>query len=174
MKGVSLRYAKALYSIAGDGVLSELQVLEKIFKDKQVQRFLHSPLVRDSDKEVVLKRSLKGIGLDKKVYNFVLTVARKGRIPFFSQILLAFQKTMDEVYQIHRGEVISFQVLSSEERQKVQKVVSDFIQRKVILTYREDPHLMGGLVAKVGSYTFDDTLTSHLRRLNENLKRRTY
>ena len=176
MREISSRYAKALYDLSashGDFILSELQALENLFV-REVQDFFASPLIRNADKEVALKSSLKDRGLSKDVYNFMLTLAQKGRISLLSEVILAFQQRSDEAHGVTRGEVRSAHVLSPEERQKIQGVVSKVTQKKVVLTYTEDSNLIGSLVAKVGSYTFDDTLTSHLRRLNDDLKRRTH
>ena len=178
MSEVSLRYAKALYELSADqsgSVLSELRTLENVFmKDKEVQDFFTSPLIKDSDKTMAVKSALKDKGLSENVYNFIITLAQKGRINLFSEVILAFQKISDEANGVTRGEVRSANALSPEERQEIQDVVSKTTKKNVILTYEEDPNLIGGLIAEVGSYTFDDTLTSHLRRLNDDLKRRTH
>jgi F-type H+-transporting ATPase subunit delta len=67
--------------------------------------------------------------------------------------------------------VRSATVLAPEERQRVEEFVGRATQKHVILTYKEDPTLLGGLVANVGSLTFDDSLSSHLKRINEQINR---
>ena len=180
MREVSLRYANALYDLSSCSgkqslILSELKALENLFvKDKEVQEFFASPLIKDVEKENVLKKSVKDKGLSEDVSNFVLILAQKGRMSIFSEVILSFQERSDKANGIVRGEVMSANPLSQEEKQEIQNVISGVIKKKVILTYIEDPNLIGGLVATVGSYTFNDTLTSHLTRLNDDLKRRTH
>ena len=62
-------------------------------------------------------------------------------------------------------------VLAPEERKQIETLVSRATKKQVILSYKEDPSLVGGLVAEVGSFTFDDSLISHLKRINEQLTR---
>ena len=180
MMEVSLRYAHALYDLSSNHgqqalILSELRVLKDlIVKDKEVKSFFDSPLIKNSEKEKVLENSIKKKSLNEDTYNFLLILAKKGRMSLLSEVVQAFQERSDEKNGVIRGEVRSAQILSPEERQEIQNVVSRIIGKKVILTYTKDLNLIGGLVARVGSYTFDDTLTSHLKRLNDDLKRRAH
>ena len=179
MREISLRYAKALYKISSEAnqedlILLELRSLESLFKEAEVQEFFKSSLVKNTEKEEVLRVSLKDKGVSENIYNFIMTLVRKRRMALFSEVALAFQDQIDEVNGVNRGFVKSFKPLSSEERTRIQEVVSKATQKKVILTYSEDASLIGSLVAKVGSYTFNDTLSSHLERLKDNLNRRAY
>jgi F-type H+-transporting ATPase subunit delta len=62
--------------------------------------------------------------------------------------------------------------LAQESRTKIEDIVTKVTRKKVILSFVEDAKLIGGTVAQVGGWTFDDSLESHLRRLNEDLNRR--
>lgn len=174
---VSLRYASALYettneSGSSDKAFANLRDLKAFFdEEKETYDFLLSPLYKASDKETVLKTALKDAGLTEEVFSLVLLLAKKNRLSIFTDVVEAFQFRSDEAHGVKRGEVCSTTVLSPEERQNIEKLVSEATGKKVILTYKEDKNLIGGLVAKVGSFTFDDTINSHIRRLKEELKR---
>ncbi len=178
MKEISLRYANALYDLSGhqqELILSELRSLEEVLtKNKEVQSFFASPLVRDSKKEAFLKSSLKDKSFSKTTYSFVLTLAQKGRVNLLPEVIDRFQARSDKDHGLVRGEVRSVKDLTSEEKQKIEKALSKTIGKKIILNYVKDPNIMGGLVAKVGSYTLDDTIASHLKKLNDDLQRRTH
>ena len=60
------------------------------------------------------------------------------------------------------------------EREQIQEKISKATNKKVILTYVEDPTVIGGLIAEAGGYRFDDTLTTHLIKLKDELNRRTH
>ncbi|MFZ4405339.1 MAG: F0F1 ATP synthase subunit delta, partial [Pseudobdellovibrionaceae bacterium] len=49
-------------------------------------------------------------------------------------------------------------------------ILSKKLNKKIILTSQKDPSLLGGLVAQVGGWTFDDSLKAHLSKLEEILK----
>src|SRR5262249_48841149 len=96
---------------------------------------------------------------------------RKNRLGVFKDIVGAYEQIADEAHGVMRGTVRSATVLAPEERKRIETLVSRATAKQVILTYKEDPSLLGGLVAEVGSYTFDDSLLSHLKRINEQLTR---
>ena len=95
----------------------------------------------------------------------------KGRVELLPEIALAYEARSDEANGVTRGEVRSSTVLTSEERARIESKVSEVTKKKVILTYKEDPEVIGGLIAEVGGYRFDDTLRSHLKRLKDDINR---
>jgi len=173
------RYAKALFEIAIDNrsqekVFNELRALDEVFsKDKETHEFLVSPMITPTQKEAVLKKTLDGKGVSKEVMETILLLARNERLVVFSDLVRAFESEIDAANGVIRGTVRSASTLAPEERQRIEKTVENFLKKKVIMTYKVDPSVIGGLVAQVGSYTFDDSISTHLTRMNEELKRRT-
>ena len=78
----------------------------------------------------------------------------------------------DTEQNIHQAEESLRFTDSETQRQQIEATVEKVLKKKVIMTYKVDPSVIGGLVAQAGSYTFDDSLNSHLQRLNDELKRR--
>lgn len=177
---VSHRYAQALFEIAKDqqqveSVLEQIREIKEIlFRNPEILTYLQSPLFKSDQKVMVLAESIKGKGLLAEVESFLLLLTKKNRISLFSEILHAFQELTDEANQVTRGTVWSALPLAQEDRKAIEEKVSSYTQKNVILAYKEDPSILGGLVAKIGSFTFDDTLVTHLKRLKEELKRRAH
>lgn len=175
---VAKRYSKALFELSMDNrtqekVFSDLRALETIFAaDKATMDFLTSPVVQPSQKAAVLKAALENKGLTKEVYELTLLLARNDRFAILPDLVSAFEKEIDASNNVTRGVVRSATTLGQEERSRIEKTVEEFLKKKVIMTYKVDPTVIGGLVAQVGSYTFDDSIQSHLTRMNEELKRR--
>lgn len=171
------RYARALYTLAKekneqDGVFAQMRTLEEAFSlDPQIKDFVESPLYRPADKVKALETVIGKLDIAESLKNFMLLLARKDRLPIFPDVLTAYQTIADEAHGVTRGVVRSAAVLGPEDRQRIEEFVSKATKKQVILTYTEDPSLIGGLVAEVGSFTFDDSLTSHLNRINEQLTR---
>jgi F-type H+-transporting ATPase subunit delta len=176
---VAKRYAKALYQLAVENktqetVIAHLRALNEIFaKDPAALQFLVSPLVTATEREAVLTAALKDKGLAKEVVETALLLARNDRFALFSELVTAFESEADKANNVCRGTVRSATALGQTERQRVEETVERVLKKKVIMTYKIDPAVIGGLVAQVGSYTFDDSIDSHLKRMNEELKRRT-
>ena len=176
---VANRYAKAAYELAVDNrtqdkVFADLRALEQAFsKDREILEFLSSPLVPQENRVQALMKALDGKGLANEARDLVLLLARKDRMAIFSEVVLAFEGQSDAANNVARGEVRSAAALGPDDRKKIEERVESVLKKKVILSYRVDSSVIGGLVAQVGSYTFDDSIDAHLRRMNEELKRRT-
>lgn len=174
---IASRYARALYNLAKekneqDSVYQQLRVIDDALSlEKDIMEFVHSPLVRPSQKEKVIEQLAAKVTLPETLKNFLLLLARKDRLAIFPEVMAAYQEISDEAHGVTRGVVRSAAVLPPEERKRIEELVGKATKKQVILTYKEDPSLLGGLVAEVGSFTFDDSLSSHLVRINEQLNR---
>ncbi len=179
MKNMNLatRYAKALHGLAKekneqDSIFEQMRGVEQAFAaDKDVQEFITSPLFRPTDKVKAIEAVVSKIQMSDVLKNFLLLLAKKNRLGIFSEMLTAYQTISDESHGVTRGVVRSATALGPEDRKRIEELVSKATKKQVILTYKEDPALLGGLVADVGSFTFDDSLISHLKRINEQLTR---
>ncbi len=171
------RYARALYSLAKEQneqelIFDQMRFIEDAFRsDSTISEFINSPLVRPEDKVKCFDGALKKFALNQALHHFLLLLARKNRLPLFIDVVASYQSIADEMHGVTRGVVRSATVLGPDERKRIEELVSKATKKQVILTYKEDPSLLGGLVAEVGSFTFDDSLTSHLNRINEQLTR---
>lgn len=172
---ISKRYAKALYSVVSDkvSILNELRAVVKIiFGDVAIENFFSSQSHSESQKLEVLSKAIQNSGLSEVLSNFLKLLVSKGRITHLNDTLTAYEVLVDADNGLTRGVVKSAVKLDADARQRIESVVSHFVKKKVILNYNEDPKLVGGVVAQVGGWTFEDTLDSHLRRLKEDLNRR--
>jgi F-type H+-transporting ATPase subunit delta len=173
------RYAKAVYELAVDNrtqdkVFNDLRSLSEAFsKDQDIMEFLATPLVTAEQRVAVIEKAIAGNGVSKEVTDLLLLLARKDRLSVFNDIVHAFEAEADSANGVARGVVRSSIALEPNERTRLEAAVEQVLKKKVILKYTVDPSVIGGLIAQVGSYTFDDTISSHLRRMNEELKRRT-
>jgi len=175
---LAYRYASALFDLGKEGkktdqYLAELQALEKILEsDKSVELFVTTPLVRSSDKEKALEAALKTSGVSSEVANFCFLLARKGRLPLLSEIILGYQSCADRINNVVRGVVRSPIELNANQKTELVNKISAITKKKVELQFTLDKTLIGGLRAQVGSWTFDDSLSEHLKRMKEDLTRR--
>lgn len=177
---VANRYASAIYELAAENnnqekVFAELRVIaEVIEQNKEIKEFFSSSLVASEKKSLALKKALENQKVSTELLNLLVVLAEKSRLPLFDQVLQAYELKSDQAHGVTRGLVRSATILSPEERAQIEAKVSEVTNKKVILTYKEDPEIIGGLVAEVDGFRFDDTLQNHLRRLKEDIKRRTH
>ncbi len=172
------RYAKVLFeelksSKEHESVLSELRALLPAFaSDPKTTEFFASPLVSPEDKSKTAQSACQG-KLSPVVLSVVMLMAEKGRIPLFDQFVQAFEQLADQEHGVTRGVVRSAKAVSKEALASLEQTVAKVTGKKVIFTFQEDQSLLGGMVAEVGGWRFDDSLSSHLKRMNEELNRRS-
>jgi len=170
---VANRYAKALFEVTeaakqSDVVLNEVRSIGEVLGPKgEVKSFLNSPIVSQTEKAKVLA-ALKG-KISPTVENLLSLLNEKDRLGFVAQIAESFEALIDAKHGVTRGTVRSAAPLDPEQRKNLEETVRKVTGKQVILKFDVDPTLMGGLVAKVGGWTFDDSLTTHLNSMKEGL-----
>jgi F-type H+-transporting ATPase subunit delta len=175
---VSRRYARALIAVAKqkgehERVLNEVTAIAKILKtESQARSYFANPLIASEQKRAVIKNTFAGKGLMEEVYNLLLLLVDKKRMGRFEEIAEAYQAQMDSEHGVTRGFAKSAKALSDEGKKDLESKIKQILNKKIILTYKEDPTLLGGIVAQVGGWTFDDSIETHLIKLNEELNRR--
>jgi F-type H+-transporting ATPase subunit delta len=177
---VANRYAKAIYELAKesgrkDEILGELRIINEMFAaDKNLALFFEQKTASNLEKEAVIKKAIAASTMSEAVASFICVLAKKGRLSLFSQIVFSFEAQSDNDSGVVRGTVQSAVALLPEQRTQLEEIVTKVTKKKAILAYSVHPEIIGGLVANVGSYTFDDTIDTHLKKLNEDLKRRAH
>lgn len=174
------RYATALFELSkvekkSEQYLKNLHVVKDIFtKETSAKQFVTSPLIRANDKEKVVKAVLGDKGVPEDVMNFILLLARKGRLELIEEIVDAFQACEDELEATARGTVHSSVELSAKQKSEIEKTISLITKKKVLFKYEQDMKLIGGIKAQIGSLTFDDSLAVHIKNIKDDLTRRAH
>lgn len=174
---VSKRYARALYELAksnnkGDQVFAELRTLQAAFtSDRSIAELMESPLVTPEQRKLALTASTAG-KVSEELFNTLMLLAEKNRLYIFSDLVLSYQEISDEDQGLTRGWVKSASPLAPGAKKRIEDTIAKATGKKVILSFSEDPKLLGGTMAQVGGWTFDDSLESHLTRMSEDLNRR--
>ncbi|MGC8660516.1 MAG: ATP synthase F1 subunit delta, partial [Desulfomonilaceae bacterium] len=143
---------------------------ELISQSKDFREVLISPVFTKEDKKKIASEILVKIGADTMVKNFVNVLIDRKRIDQLNGIQSAFQSSVDEIRGITRGEVASSEPLEKADLARVTEALSKLSGKKVMVTTKVDPTLIGGLVARVGDMVFDGTIRTQLNQLKESLK----
>jgi len=177
-KEASQRYAKALYELAiknsnVDQVLNEVrEFATAISKDAEIWAFFTRPIITTEVQKEALGKFLEKKKMTEEVRGILVLLAEKKRFALLPEIAAAFQAVVDASRGVARGQVSSAATLFPEERQKLEETISRYSGKKAVLEYHENKILIGGLVARVGSYTFDDSLETQLRLMKDSLIQR--
>ncbi|MFP5518378.1 MAG: ATP synthase F1 subunit delta [Bdellovibrionia bacterium] len=175
---VSKRYAKALYLAAKQAnqqakYLENLKTLEvALFQDKAIKAYFLNPMNSADQKSAVIKKALIEKNIENDVLNLVVLLAEKSRISAFSEIIEAYTALMDAESGVTRGVVKSAKPMTAAAIKDLESKIEGVLKKKVVLTNVEDASILGGVVAHVGGWTFDDSIETHLKKLNDELNRR--
>ena len=169
------RYARAVLELgtAGgnlDRIGNDLRTLAKAMKDSdELQSALTNPAIRRGDRRKVLDGLLQRIGAQPQTKNLVYVLLdgeRVGSLP-------AIARELDAMIQTRSGrvaaEIVSAQPLDAGQVQQITAALEKLSGKKVDVTRREDPNLLGGVVARVGDVVYDGSLRTQLTRIREEL-----
>lgn len=174
------QYAKALFEVAEDlktksSYLNELRTIEEIVcQNDEFFNFFKSVEVSVEDKIKIINKSFKSGGVSADVLSAVKLIVERNKVSYLPKILLAYQSLNDDVNGVVRGVVRSSHELDETQRKSMSQKIESVLKKKVILDYVKDTKVIGGVKAQVGSYTFDDTFETHLKKMKDQINRRTH
>jgi F-type H+-transporting ATPase subunit delta len=174
------RYTEAIYDLAkasnqSEAVLSALSALANTLSgEKAIVQFISSPLVAAAEKEKVFHEALEKSGVKGELAAFIMLLVRKDRLQLLQEIVAAYQACDDKEKSITRGTVKSVSALTERQKNEITQTITALTKKQVKLSFEEDKSLIGGLVAQVGSLTFNDSLAAHLDQIKDDLNRRTH
>lgn len=169
------RYAKAVFEIgAAQGNLeklgSDLRTLGKAMKDSpELAPTLASPAIRRGDRRNILAGLLGAIqahAMTSNLVNLLLDGERLSSLP-------AISRELDAMIEAKAGrvvaEVTSAKPLDPSQLSQITAALEKLSGKQITIVKREDPELLGGVVAKLGDIVYDGSLRSQLRTLQGEL-----
>lgn len=167
-------YAEGLYRAAKHGaceqaVGEELSALAAVLaKEKRAGAFFATPAIPAGEKRKVLRKWLAG-KTSPTTLNFLLLLIDKRRQSHLAEISAEYTRLLDEGAGILRGEVVSAVPLEPASRERLERTLSDRLDKTVRLSERVDPRLIGGARVVVGDFVVDGGFDHRLRQLHRHL-----
>ncbi|MCA1987700.1 MAG: F0F1 ATP synthase subunit delta [Desulfarculus sp.] len=177
---VAKRYARALLELGKeDGKFEQYgrEVLEFVGilnQSPELEPALGNPAFAFEGRKNLLDAILAKAGLSPLVNNFFKLLMDRGRIGAVRAINEVYQQFIDEVKGITRAEVVSAAGLNDAEIQRLSATLKEVAGREVKLEVKEDPSLIGGVVARIGDLVLDGSLRTQLESLKDSLRRGEY
>ena len=173
---VSRRYAKALMAAASERLLPPEEILTDlenagIFLAEQpriIDLFMN-PKLPISDRLRALERFLAASRLQPLIQNFLRLLLRKQRIDILGDIVEEFRALADAQAGIIRAEVSSAAPLTDAVVELIRSRLAARFGKQVILSLAVEPELIGGLVIRVGSLSFDGSVRSQFKAIESQL-----
>jgi F-type H+-transporting ATPase subunit delta len=170
------RYAIALFELARDqrqieSVGKSLDALSQALVDsKDFDELVTSPLVSREEALKSFEAIAPELGLDPITSNFLGVLARNGRKSQLQPVIRAFRRLTAE----HRGEttaeVVTARPLNDDQLSKLRTQLRARAGREVNVDASVDPHILGGMVVRLGSQQIDASIRTKLNRLASAMK----
>jgi F-type H+-transporting ATPase subunit delta len=171
------RYAKALADVAAasgdlETVRQEVRDIADLLRGhRELSRFLCNPSVLRRDKLKALEGIVGGIRLRPLTVTFLRMVLSAGRLGELEGIVRAYEALVDERLGRVKAEVTTAVTLDGERRERLRQRLEQVAGKRVYLEIQQDPKILGGLVARIGSRVYDGSLKTQLARLRVQLER---
>jgi len=169
------RYARAVLEIGTangnlDKIGADLQSLAKAMHDSaELVTALTNPAIRRGDRRKVIDGLLQRIGADQATKNLVYLLLDGERLSSVEAISREVNAMIEAKSGRMAAEVTSAQPLDAAQLTQITAALEKLSGKKVAVTKREDPNLLGGVVAKLGDTVYDGSLRTQLRTLRDEL-----
>jgi F-type H+-transporting ATPase subunit delta len=169
------RYAKALMAIGTDDgtyerIGKDVAALASAMKaSEELKDVLSNPAFPRDDREKIVRGILQRIGASQTVVNFVRLLLDRERMGALVDISRELNSMINEKSGQLTAEVTSASALSPDQQSKLVASLEKLSGKKIKLETKEDPELLGGVVAKVGDLVYDGSLKSQLKALQRSL-----
>jgi F-type H+-transporting ATPase subunit delta len=168
-------YSRALFESAMEaGELDEIQQQLGTWADalggnKDLQTFFFSPRFSSTEKKEAIRKIIDGG--NERFLNFLELLAERHRLPATFRIRRSFDELWREEHKMLPVEVTSAVELDESLVRSIGDRIEERTGRKVELTSRVDPDIIGGLVLRVGNRVLDASVQGRLQRLRKQITR---
>lgn len=170
------RYARALLDVVSkegnpEQVDQELTAFADLMaRTPDLQKALTNPAVPLSAKRGILDGLLSRLKLSPPLAKLLQLIADRDRVAIVGDVAVAYRERLMELRQIVRAEVITAAPLPPERAAQFEQRLAAATGRRVTMTTRVDPALIGGAVTRVGSIVYDGSIATQLARIRERLE----
>lgn len=131
-----------------------------------------NPTIGHIEKSNVLDALLAKTKPSKTTENFLRVLLKNNRLSDIAFINKAFEAELEERSGDVTGFVESARDLNEKERAELKAGLEKMTGRNVNLKYKTDKELIGGVVARIGSTVYDNSVRTQLNKLREQLMER--
>ncbi|MFA4954670.1 MAG: ATP synthase F1 subunit delta [Patescibacteria group bacterium] len=164
--------AQALVAEAADqtsDIVAEAQVLEQMFAaDHSLVASLDEASIPLETRRAALRNALK-TSANPLLINALLMLHAAKLLKHFDQFFVALLDAAETSANHREVMVTSSQPLNKTEREDLQAALKKKFGGTQRVHENVDPGILGGLIVKVGDWTYDASLKSKINRLKQNL-----
>jgi F-type H+-transporting ATPase subunit delta len=172
---IAKRWARALFDLGEEqkallAVMREVQRAAEVWAESpELRQTVTNPLLAGKTRRGVWNEVTGRLGTGRQVRAFLGLLFDKGRLAELPGIARELQILCDRRDGRLRAEVVSAAPLDDDTVNRIRAAVQRSTGKAVVMTRREDPALLGGIVTRVGDLMFDGSLRTRLSRIREGM-----
>jgi F-type H+-transporting ATPase subunit delta len=173
MEEIAEVYARALFEVAQeqdklDEIHEQLDAFaQAVGENIDLARFFFSPYFSTEDKKDALHKAVDGA--DDAVMNFLEALIERHRMPVIFRIRDRFGELWEEERRLLPVEITSAVELDEKTVREIGDSIGKQVDRKVELSSRVDPEILGGVVLRVGNFVLDASIRHRLEQLRKQV-----
>ena len=174
-RALASRYARALLEVAVSeadprAVEDELASFVALFeRNAALSRALCSPAVPLARKLAVVSEITGRAHYAAPLEKLLKLMAERDHLTLLQHVLDAYRRRLMDHLGIVRAQVTTAVPLSPERLQAVERALARATGRRVTMTTRVNPAIIGGVVTKVDSTVYDGSVVRQLERIREKM-----
>jgi F-type H+-transporting ATPase subunit delta len=168
------RYAKALldvlYPASAELGLEQLVKFSSLLSSQpQMRQLFENPTIAAERRKEVFKGIADSLSYESYVRNFINLLIERNRLDLLADIIVAYQKLLDENLGIVRARITSAGPLDAAQQRDIAERLEQVTGKHVRVELSVDPALIGGVVARVGSTIYDGSIRQQLQVFKQRL-----
>jgi F-type H+-transporting ATPase subunit delta len=177
-RGSAARYARALLDVgvkdrSAERIEQELASVDELLtRHPDLWRVLTNPAVPVAAKRGVIQDLVKRVAMSGPVGRLLQMLADRDRLVLLPDLLAVYRERLMDHQQVVRAEVITAVALPEDRAARLKERLAQMTGRRVTVTTRVDPAIIGGVVTRIGSTVYDGSVATQLKRMRERLLER--
>jgi F-type H+-transporting ATPase subunit delta len=175
-RAAAARYARALLDVIikeqgnPEQVEQELaSMVDVITRHPDLQRALTNPAIPVTGKRGVIRELTGRIKLSPPLAKLLMLLAERDRLVLLPDLADVYRDRLMDYRQVVRAEVTTAVPLSQDRAAQLETRLAELTGRRVTMTAKVDPALIGGIVTRIGSTVYDGSVATHLATMKQKL-----
>jgi F-type H+-transporting ATPase subunit delta len=175
-RAAAARYARALLDVVikergnPEQIEQEMaSIADIISKHPELQRALTNPAIPVNGKRGVMQELTTRVKVSAPVAKLLVLLADRDRLGLLPDLLDVYRERLMDYRQVVRAEVTTAVPLSQDRAAQLEQRLAELTGRRVTMTAKVDPSLIGGIVTRIGSTVYDGSVATHLETMKQRL-----
>jgi F-type H+-transporting ATPase subunit delta len=171
---ITVRYAKALFALAKEAnsfeaMKKDMELLYRCIQEiTELQFVIQSPVIKVSEKIRLFEVSFRDT-FSQLTFSFINLVLERRREEYLMGISRHFLTLLKTEQGIQSAELVTASPLDETLRKSILQYITRKFNTKVELQETVDDKLIGGFILRVGDRQLDASITSKLKRIQNEL-----